>query len=141
MVSRIGALGAIMTLSAGCYHATIETGLPPSNRTLEQHWASGWIGGLVPPSMVETAERCPDGVARVETKLSFLNQLVAGLTLGIYTPMYIEVTCAAAPRMDAEDESVRVPVDPGATIEEKGQALRRAAELSASLRDAVLVRF
>jgi hypothetical protein len=139
MVSRTGALAAIVVLSAGCYHATIETGLPPSNRKLEQHWAPGWIGGLVPPSMVETAERCPDGVARVETKLSFLNQLVGALTLGIYTPMYIEVTCAAAPRLDAEEESV--PAARGASIEEKREVLQRAAELSASVGDAVLVRF
>ena len=34
-------------------------------------------------------------MARVETKLSFLNQLVGSLTFGIYTPMEIKVTCAA----------------------------------------------
>jgi hypothetical protein len=31
----------------------------------------------------------------VETKHSFLNGLVASLTLAMYTPMSIEVTCAA----------------------------------------------
>jgi len=35
-------------------------------------------------------------VAKVETQLSFVNQLVSFLTLGIYTPMQITVTCAAA---------------------------------------------
>jgi hypothetical protein len=39
-------------------------------------------------------------VARVETQLSFANQLVGLLTLGIYTPMDIRVTCAAS-RSDA----------------------------------------
>ena len=43
---------------------------------------------------METASRCPDGVAKVETQLSFLNQVVHILTLGIYTPMDIRVTCA-----------------------------------------------
>jgi hypothetical protein len=77
-----------------CYHATIETGLAPSAQTVEKHWASGWIYGLVPPSPVQTAQKCPSGVAKVETQLSFANQLVSFLTLGIYTPMDIMVTCA-----------------------------------------------
>ena len=97
MLQKVGVLGLLVLAVSGCYHATVETGLPPSNQTLEKHWASGWIGGLVPPSAVETAERCPDGVAKVETKLSFLNQVVAVITLGIYTPMYIEVCMATVP--------------------------------------------
>jgi hypothetical protein len=89
-------LGVLVILATGCYHATIETGLQPGTQTLERKWANGWILGLVPPSTVETMERCPSGVARVETQLSFLNQLVNGLTFGIYTPMEIVVTCAAS---------------------------------------------
>lgn len=93
----------LAVLLAGCYHATIETGRTPSTVTLEQRWANSWIYGLVPPKPINTAERCPSGVARVETQLSFLNQLVGLLTLGIYTPMDVRVTCAqrsaAAPPM------------------------------------------
>ena len=85
------ALGLVL---AGCYHATIETGAKPSNVTVEHKWASGWIYGLVPPKTVETAARCTTGVSRVETQQSFVNGLVGILTLGIYTPMEIGVTCA-----------------------------------------------
>ena len=81
--------------SAACYHATVETGLAPSPQTVEKSWASGWIYGLVPPSNVETLAKCPNGVSKVETQLSFPNQLVNFLTLGIYTPMEIKATCAA----------------------------------------------
>jgi hypothetical protein len=77
-----------------CYHATIDTGLAPSNQVIEKPWASGWVYGLVPPDPVETMSKCPNGVSRVETQLSFANQLVDILTLGIYTPMEIKVTCA-----------------------------------------------
>lgn len=84
-----------------CYHATINTGLTPGPQTIENKWASGWIYGLVPPSTVETMQGCPNGVARVETQLSFANQLVNFLTLGIYTPMEIVVTCAAGGMEDA----------------------------------------
>jgi hypothetical protein len=88
---------ALLLLAAalvGCYHATIETGAKPSTVTIEQHWASGWIFGLVPPKTVETAAKCTTGVARIETQLSFVNMLVSFFTLNIYTPMDIRVTCA-----------------------------------------------
>lgn len=91
---QAGSLVALLALVA-CYHATIETGLEPGTQTIEKNFASGWIYGLVPPSTVSTTSRCPNGVARVETQLSFVNQLVEYLTLGIYTPMSIKVTCAA----------------------------------------------
>lgn len=89
-------VAALTAASAACYHATIETGATPSADVLEKSFASGWIYGLVPPSTVSAAARCPHGPAKVETKLSFVNQLVGLLTLGIYTPMQIKVTCAAA---------------------------------------------
>jgi hypothetical protein len=85
----------------GCYHATVETGASPSPEVIYKSFASGWIYGLVPPSTVATAARCPNGVAKVETQLSFVNQLVSFLTLGIYTPMQITVTCAVAPKTAA----------------------------------------
>jgi hypothetical protein len=87
----------LLTVSLGaCYHATIETGARPSTVTVEKRWASGWIFGLVPPKTVETASQCTTGVSKVETQLSFLNGLVSLLTLSIYTPMDIRVTCAEA---------------------------------------------
>ena len=85
---------ALVFLTQACYHATVSTGLRPSTVKIEKKWASGWIYGLVPPSTVETMEQCPAGVAQVDTQLSFPNQLVNFLTLGIYTPMEIVVTCA-----------------------------------------------
>ena len=44
---------------------------------------------------IAAQETCTDGVSKVETQHSFLNGLVGGLTLGIYTPIDITVTCAA----------------------------------------------
>src|SRR5262245_2409341 len=81
-------------LGTACYHAKIETGASPATQTIEKPWASGWLFGLVPPSQVETTQKCASGVAQVETQHSFLNMVAAGLTLGIYTPITIKVTCA-----------------------------------------------
>ena len=53
-------------------------------------------------STLETMQRCPSGVARVEMQLLFVNQLVTFLTGGIYTPMEIVITCADDRDADAE---------------------------------------
>ena len=100
-----------LALSLGCYHATIETGAPPSNEVISKSFASGWIFGLVPPSTVATAAKCPDGVAKVETKLSFVNQLVSFLTLSIYAPMNIKVTCAAKRTASNTSEGADIVVE------------------------------
>ena len=97
LIRKSFAIVAMLLTFSACYHATIQTGLTPSAQTIEQNWASGWIYGLVPPSTVETMQGCPSGVARVETVQSFANSFVGILTLGIYTPMTIVVTCADGP--------------------------------------------
>ena len=96
---------------SACYHATIDTGLAPGPDKIENKWAHSFLYGLVPPQIVETMEECPNGVAMVETRLSFLNQIANGLTLGIYTPMEITVTCAASGRNREDLQLVRRVAD------------------------------
>ena len=139
--SRIGLVLLVGTLLAGCFHATIETDLEPGTRTIENKWASGWILGLVPPPTVKTAEQCPNGVARVDTERSFLNQLVSILTIGIYTPMSIIVTCAADPSDEDAAGQAILQIDRDASMEQKQFVFERAAALSAELGAAVYVRF
>ena len=129
---------AVLAL-AGCYHATIETGLPPSSQTVEDNFADAWVYGLVPPKTVETASQCPSGVARVETHLSFVNQLVGFLTLGIYTPMTILVTCAAGDEDVEEVETVQVPA--GSQTGSIQSFFGTAADAAVETRTPVLVEF
>ena len=105
--TRILALVGLALLTGGCYHATVETGAKPSTVTVEKRWAASWIGGLVPPRTIETAQKCTTGVAKVETQLGFVNMLVGFLTAGIYTPMDIRVTCAEG----AAAMSLQIPAD------------------------------
>ena len=138
---RSGTLLAAIVVLSGCYHATIETGLPPGTQTVEKPWASSWVIGLVPPKTVETASRCPNGVAKVETQVSFLNALVALITSFIYTPMTIVVTCAGPDTpMDEADQSV-VSITFNANIEEKQRAFHDAAMLAARRGGPVLLKF
>ena len=123
-----------------CYHATVETGLEPSARTVHEPWANSWIAGLVPPSTVETAEKCPSGVSKVETRQSFLNGLVGVLTLGIYTPMEIKVTCAAGGGTDLTGPA-DVSIGEDASLQEVQEAFMRAADQAVEERRPVFVEF
>jgi hypothetical protein len=129
--ARLSLLALPALLLAGCYHATVETGRVPSGVVIEQPWAHSFIGGLVPPSAVDAASRCPGGIARVDTQLSFLNLLVGGFTGGIYTPMSVRVACAANAGPGA---LLEVSDDPVAT-------LQLAAEMSRETGEAVFVQF
>ena len=130
--SYLGLL-TLLLVGGGCYHATIETGATPSPTVIRNDFASSWIYGLVPPKTVSTASQCPNGVARVETQLSFVNGLVGILTLGIYTPMAILVTCAE-PRSSsagwpAEFESVEFdPASPAGFEEAFALAVTRSRD-------------
>ena len=133
------AIATAVIVSSGCYHATIETGRPESGQRILRPWANGFVFGLVPPPTVETATRCPNGVARVETYHSFLNQLATYLTFGLYTPITIEVTCAASGTAAAP--SLTIPVAGDATVEQKTAALESAAAISARTGAPIFVRF
>ena len=93
-------IAALLLLSAGCYHASIESGMKPGTNKIEEEWASGWAWGLVGPQPIEAQSKCTSGLSKVETEHSFLNGLVGAVTLGIYTPMHLTVTCAAGPTAD-----------------------------------------
>lgn len=136
---KVVALGLLLALPA-CYHATIETGLPPSTEVVEQTFASSWIYGLVPPKPISTASKCTNGVSKVETQLSFVNQLVGALTLGIYTPMWIKVTCASSGRSAVPGE-LEIKVGDNPTEAQVAEAFRRAADLSVATGGPVYVRF
>ena len=104
-------IAALLLLSAGCYHASIESGRKPGNDKIEKEWASGWAWGLVAPEPIDAQSKCTSGLSKVETEHSFLNGLVGGLTLGIYTPMHLTVTCAAGPTADVPEPGT--PAAPG----------------------------
>jgi hypothetical protein len=134
----VAMLGVLVVLG-GCYHATVTTGAPPSDEVIRKGFASGWVFGLVPPSTVETASQCASGVAQVETQLSFVNQLVGMLTLGIYTPMEIKVTCAAAASASAGGEAEVLHVSASAPTDVIRSVLGAAAAASQAAGEPVLV--
>lgn len=139
-IVRSLSLLSLCVATGACFHTTIDTGLEPSQRTIHEPWANSWIVGLVPPSTIETAEKCPSGVSKVETQQSFLNGLVGILTLGIYTPMEIKVTCAASGGDDLPAQT-DVSIGEGASLTEVQSAFMKAADQTVEERRPVFVQF
>jgi hypothetical protein len=92
---RLLVLGLLL-LSAACYHQIVRTGRPAGTTVVDLPWVSTWLWGLVPAADINVTPQCPSGVAIVETEQSFVNSLVGIITLGIYTPQHVRVTCASA---------------------------------------------
>ena len=80
-------MALVAVLSAGCFHQVVQTGRSASSTVVDKPWVPMWIFGLVQAQPIETRPLCPTGIATVETETSFLNGLVGGVTLGIFTPM------------------------------------------------------
>jgi Bor protein len=138
---RTAILALLLFILVGCYAATVETGLKPSSTVIKQSFATSWIYGLVPPKTVYAASQCPNGVAKVETQLSFVNQLVGFITFGIYTPMQIIVTCAESNQMGELGSSADIILSVAPSQTEVEQAFTDAASKSAELGRPVYVKF
>ena len=98
----------VATALAGCYSTRVSTPLEPNGKKIEKSFATGFLYGLATPGANIYAERCQYGMARMESKYSFLNMVASNLTLGLYTPMHVEVYCAES---ESETSAMRVPKD------------------------------
>jgi hypothetical protein len=88
-------LTAALLLSAGCFHQVVQTGSAPGSTDVDKQYVTTWLWGLVPAQEIDVRSQCPRGTATVTTEQSFMNGLVGALTLGIYTPQHVTVTCAS----------------------------------------------
>jgi hypothetical protein len=117
MRRQLALFAAVLTV-VGCYRITVLHGTqpPPSAATVVDYpWQHSWVFGLVPPAEINVGERCPTGVSKVETKVSFLNGLASALVGavgaelsrqnndslyfgsalgGIWQPVSAKITCA-----------------------------------------------
>ncbi len=98
-------LGLIFAGVPACYHSVIDTGLQPGPVGYYEEWETAWLIGAV-PARVDASDACQGPWARVETQQSFLNGIVTVLTLGIFSPRQVEVTCAVMPgNGDAQEDA------------------------------------
>lgn len=83
---------------AGCYRASFYTD-PKLVRGLEHdEWTNFYLFGLAGTAEIDVRNFCEGkSIAEVKTGGNFATSLVSALTIGIYTPRKIYVTCAAGP--------------------------------------------
>ena len=99
MTRSLFLLAAFAAISAtGCYSTTLRSGLPAGEKPMEgeQRWHSGFLGGTQEASgPYDVAEMCPHGWSEIKTETSFANGVVDLVTVGVYNPQTVDVTCAA----------------------------------------------
>ena len=89
-------LAAILGSAAGCYKATFYR--DPSVVRADEHerWSDFFLFGLVGTESLDVTEFCAGRqVAQVKTGGNFGTGIIGVLTIGIYTPRKVYVTCAA----------------------------------------------
>ena len=130
MKQQFTILMLVMSISfISCYNASVITDKTPSDVIIEKPWALSFVYGLIPPATIDASEKCKNGIAKVETELSFLNQLVSGLTGGLITPMHITVTCAVADLGNLNTTQINLfTVNKGSELIEIQETFKQAAD-------------
>lgn len=138
--------GTILGLS-GCYHQVVETGLPAGNTGVTKGYYSSWVFGLVAGTPLDVRTLCPNGVAFVSTRWTVGNYFGSLVTLGIWTPHELKVTCASrAAAMSAqetrvlaanatEDQAARLMQDVIALVSSTGRTVAITIEPGATAAD------
>jgi hypothetical protein len=93
---RAVSIAAAVVLASGCYHYSFEQRQPAPGETLTRHTirAATWINGFVGTGRVDTAQYCAHPV-RTELQVRASDVLLSLVTLLIYTPHTLYVTCGA----------------------------------------------
>lgn len=109
---RAGALCVLLGL-AGCYKATFFQNPNAVAGVRHERWSAFFIFGLVGSEHFDVRDFCgPDAIAEVRTGGNFATGLVSFVTIGIYTPRKVYITCAARPGLAlARDAQLELSVD------------------------------
>ncbi len=135
---RGAVIAAIVLLAGACYRQVVQTGRTPSSTVIDNPWTHTFLWGIVPAKPIDVTAQCRSGIATVVTEQSFWNGLATVLTLGIWGPRHVTITCATGSALGrgalevfALDESP----------EARSDALARAMEASARTAAVVVLRF
>jgi hypothetical protein len=91
-----GVAVAWLALTNGCYKATFYQDPHATSGTSHEEWTHFFLFGLVGHEVVDVRRYCPPrDVAMVRTGANAGTGFVSIITLGIYTPRKVYVTCAA----------------------------------------------
>jgi hypothetical protein len=91
-----GLAGLLLALTLpGCFKATFEDARSPEPAETSVAYRSYYLVGVVGSGEVDVRDYCRSGRARrVRTESNFGTMVISVLTLGIYTPRVVTITCA-----------------------------------------------
>jgi hypothetical protein len=86
---------SVAVLMSGCATQTFVMGDTSNNTPTQETTHSFFVEGIGQEKMVDAASVCggADKVQKVQTKLTFWNGFLGGITFGIYTPRTAMVYC------------------------------------------------
>ena len=144
MFSKIDGMWRLLLLGllfgqAGCYKASFYTD-PKLVRGLEHdRWTDFFVFGLVGTEEIDVRSFCEDkNIAEVKTGGNFATSFVSAITLGIYTPRKVYVTCAAGPaksrfgsrKLQLDVDSDGLPVRAVVSTEDGNQQVARITSVA-----------
>ena len=94
---RRSLLAALIALSTqGCYTVRfVSPTLAGEPNGVTMHgWTHSFLWGLIPSGQASLEQCGYAGVKEVKTQVGGLGLVASALTLGIWTPMHVKVTCA-----------------------------------------------
>jgi hypothetical protein len=134
-VSRARRLAALLSVAAlaGCYTIRFERRATPEAGAPREQWHHGLVGGLIDASgPVRLDQACPEGVARVESRTSFINWFIQAVTTGgvliplhapLWSPSTVSVTCAVPTGAARALTVVLLPLTPLGEVDKASVAL------------------
>jgi hypothetical protein len=135
---RLVALVVVCLAASGCFRQVVQTGRTPGPIVIDMPWTNSFFWGLVAPAPIDVSAQCQSGLATVVTEQSFMNGLVSLLTLGIYSPRHVTITCATGSALRPGLTEIHVA---DASIETQQRALTQAIDESNRLGQPVVLRF
>lgn len=92
---RIAMVFCLIFMVSGCFRHTYVTDKQvAAYPAKETQFKSFFLYGIIPTEpQTPVREVCPNGVARIETKESFLNGVINVVTYRIYTPRSARIYC------------------------------------------------
>lgn len=118
----------LAVLATGCYRVTyVAPHVMPG--AVHDESPSFFFWGLVGEAHYDLSSFCPGQVARVRTGMNVLDGLLTLITLGIYSPRTVSVTCALGQgSLPAEPRAFELSLDdagePVRVVEARGDTLR-----------------
>ncbi|MBX3182013.1 MAG: hypothetical protein KIT72_10855 [Polyangiaceae bacterium] len=88
-------LVSLALLGAGCFRVSFVEA--PTRAPSESHWQHHFLFGLVGDPELDARDVCPQGAAELSWSNGILTTGLTLITLGVYTPRELHVSCRTQP--------------------------------------------